>query len=94
MRKRVLLSLIYLSWVAYAGGLAYLALRGHWAIGLAWLVGVPLMQWVYRELPTLTPAGDVAGRSDVIIEPFPKPGCMCCSVMEQRIDDLRKQLGV
>jgi hypothetical protein len=94
MRKRFLISLIYLSWVAYAGGLAYLAWRGHWAIGLIWLVGVPLMQWVYRELPTLKPASDAAQRADVSIAPYPRPGCMSCSVMEQRLNDLRQQLSL
>jgi len=94
MRKRFLISIVYLSWFAYAGGLAYLGWRGHWAIGLAWLVGVPLMQWVYRELPTVKPSPGLAAREDITITAVPRPGCRSCSVMEQRIEELRKQLSV
>ena len=93
MRKRLLMSIVYLSWVAYAGGLAYLGWRGHWALGFGWLVGVPLMQWVYRELPTLEPAGNLTERTDISITAVPRPGCHSCSVMEQRLDELRKQLS-
>lgn len=94
MRKRLLMSILYLSWAAYVAGLTYLAWRGHWALGLAWLVGVPLMQWVYRELPALKPSGTIAGRADVSITAFPRPGCQSCSVLQERIEVLKKQLSV
>jgi hypothetical protein len=94
MRKPLLMSIVYLSWVAYAGGLAYLGWRGHWVVGLAWLVGVPLMQWVYRELPMLSPPGKIAGRADVSIAAYPRPGCKSCTVLQERVEDLKRQLSV
>jgi hypothetical protein len=94
MRKRLLMSIVYLSWVLYFGGLAYLGWRGHWVIGLAWLVGVPLMQWAHRELPTIPPFTIIAGRADLTITAYPRPGCKSCAVLQERVQDLRRQLSV
>jgi len=93
-RQLLLMSIVCLSWVAYVGGLVYLGLRGHWLIGIAWLVGVPLIQWAHRELPAITPSPRVAGQAEVSIAVYPKSGCRSCVVLQQRLEDLRSQLSI
>jgi glutaredoxin len=103
MKQQCHLSFIYFSWLVYLGGLAYLAGHSRWAHAALWLVAVPLVQWLYiRKFRAVAP---MMGYGAIVDEPaeafgrntpakvtlYTALGCPFCPVMEQRLEDLRKQ---
>jgi glutaredoxin len=104
MQQKCFLVMIYFSWAVYLGGPAYLLWTGMWGFALAWLVLVPLIQWLsIAKFPKLSPLmgyGRIADQpSDVTFEEpvkvtlYTALGCPFCPLMEQRLEQLRKQLG-
>jgi thiol-disulfide isomerase/thioredoxin len=104
MKQQCHISMIYLTWAMYAGGLAYLGWRGRWVLALVWLAGVPLFEWLYiRKFPSLSrPMGygsivdqgtALPGNAPVKVVLYTALGCPFCPLIEQRLEDLRKQMG-
>ena len=104
MKQQCHISMIYLTWAMYAGGLAYLGWRGQWALALVWLAGVPLFEWLYiRKFPSLSrsmgygrivdESAEAAGNAPGKVVLYTALGCPFCPLMEQRVEDLRKQMG-
>jgi thiol-disulfide isomerase/thioredoxin len=96
--------MIYLTWAMYAGGLAYFGWRGRWVLALVWLAGVPLIEWLYiRKFPSLSRSmgygrivdegAEAAGNAPVKVVLYTALGCPFCPLIEQRLEDLRKQMG-
>ena len=96
--------MIYLTWAMYAGGLVYLGWRGQWVLALFWLAGVPLFEWLYiRKFPGLSrsmgygpivdESAEAAGNAPVKVVLYTALGCPFCPLIEQRLEDLRKQMG-
>ncbi len=96
--------MIYLTWAMYTGGLVYLGWRGRWVLALVWLAGVPLFEWLYiRKFPSLSrslgygPIVDqgagATGSAPVKVVLYTALGCPFCPLIEQRLEDLRKQMG-
>jgi thiol-disulfide isomerase/thioredoxin len=88
----------------YTGGLVYLGWRGRWVLALVWLAGVPLFEWLYiRKFPSLSrslgygPIVDqgagATGSAPVKVVLYTALGCPFCPLIEQRLEDLRKQMG-
>ena len=104
MKQQCHISMIYLTWAVYAGGLAYFGWRGRWVLALVWLAGVPLFEWWYiRKFPSLSrPMGygrivdqgaQPAGNAPVKVVLYTALGCPFCPLIEHRLEDLRKQMG-
>jgi thiol-disulfide isomerase/thioredoxin len=104
MKQQCHISMIYLSWALYAGGLAYFGWRGQWVLALVWLAGVPLIEWLYiRKFPSLSPSmgygrivdegAEATGTAPVKVVLYTALGCPFCPLIEQRLEDLRKQMG-
>jgi thiol-disulfide isomerase/thioredoxin len=96
--------MIYLTWAMYAGGLAYFGWRGRWVLALVWLAGVPLIEWLYiRRFPSLSRSmgygrivdegAEATGNVPVKVVLYTALGCPFCPLIEQRLEDLRKQMG-
>jgi len=47
MKQQCHMAMIYFTWVFYLGGLAYLLYRSMWPMAIAWLVCIPLFEWLY-----------------------------------------------
>jgi thiol-disulfide isomerase/thioredoxin len=104
MKQQCHISMIYLTWAIYAGGLVYFGWYGQWALALFWLAGVPLFEWLYiRKFPSLSPlmgygrivdeGAEAAGNAPVKVVLYTALGCPFCPLIEQRLEDLRKQMG-
>jgi thiol-disulfide isomerase/thioredoxin len=104
MKQQCHISMIYLTWAIYAGGLVYLGWRGQWVLALVWLAGVPLFEWLYiRKFPSLSrsmgygpivdESAEAAGDAPVKVVLYTALGCPFCPLIEQRLEDLRKQMG-
>ena len=104
MKQQCHIAMIYLTWAIYAGGLAYFGWRGRWVMALVWLAGVPLFEWLYiRKFPSLSrsmgygrivdESAEAAGNAPVKVVLYTALGCPFCPLMEQRVEDLRKQMG-
>jgi thiol-disulfide isomerase/thioredoxin len=104
MKKQCHISMIYLTWAMYAGGLVYFGWRGQWVMALVWLAGVPLFEWLYiRKFPRLSRSmgygpivdegAEAAGNAPVKVVLYTALGCPFCPLIEQRLEDLRKQMG-
>ena len=104
MKRQCHISMIYLTWAMYAGGLAYLGWRGQWVLALFWLAGVPLFEWLYiRKFPSLSrlmgygrivdEGAEAAGNTPVKVVLYTALGCPFCPLIEQRLEDLRRQMG-
>jgi glutaredoxin len=104
MKQQCHISMIYLTWAMYAGGLVYFGWRGQWVMALVWLAGVPLFEWLYiRKFPSLSrslgygrivdEAAEAAGNAPAKVVLYTALGCPFCPLMEQRVEDLRKQMG-
>ncbi len=104
MKQQCYLAFIYLSWAIYIGGLAFLVATGRYPMALIWLIGVPLVQWVYiRGFPRIsrymgygkvddTQARPV-GRAPVKVTLYTALGCPFCPLMEQRLEALQQEMG-
>jgi thiol-disulfide isomerase/thioredoxin len=104
MKQQCHISMIYLTWAMYAGGLVYFGWRGQWVMALVWLAGVPLVEWLYiRKFPILSRSlgygrivdegAEAAGNAPVKVVLYTALGCPFCPLIEHRLEDLRKQMG-
>ena len=104
VKQQCHISMIYCTWAAYLGGLVFLGYRGMWGFLGAWLLCAPLLQWLYiRKFPSLSPMMGYGPIADEAVQPSaPAPvkvtlytalGCPFCPLVEQRLEDLRKQIG-
>ncbi|HTX38965.1 MAG TPA: glutaredoxin family protein [Bryobacteraceae bacterium] len=104
MKQQCHISMIYLSWAFYLGGLAALAWYSRWLFGAAWLVMVPAAQWLYiRKFPSLSAGmgyGPITDQPAAALPPAPVKvtlytalGCPFCPLLEQRLDTLRKNMN-
>ena len=104
MKQQCHISMIYLSWAVYLGGLAALAWHSYWAFGAIWLVAVPAVQWLYiRKFPSLSTAmgyGRIADQPAALVASAPMKvtlytalGCPFCPLIEQRLDSLQKAMN-
>ncbi len=100
MKQQCHLSMIYLSWIMYLGGLMYLAFTSNWALALFWLILVPVVQWLYmRKFPSLSsalgygriadePAAGSAPNAPAKVIFYTALGCPFCPLMEERLAGL------
>ena len=104
MKQQCHLSMIWLTWVVYAAGLAWLASQRQWILVAAWLVAVPLAEWAYiRAFPKISkamgygaiedePAAETA-RVAAPVKLYTALGCPFCPLLEQRLEALRAKMG-
>lgn len=104
MKQQCHMSMIYFTWVFYLGGLAFLAWRSMWPLAIAWLICIPLFEWLYiRQIRGLS---QFLGYGRIVDEPAPAVapskgsvtfytalGCPFCPLMEQRLTELQKEMG-
>ena len=104
MKQQCHISMIYLTWAMYAGGLVYLGWGGQWVMALVWLAGVPLVEWFYfRKFASLSRSmgygrivdegAEATGNAPVKVVLYTALGCPFCPLIERRLEDLRKQMG-
>ena len=104
MKQQCHISMIYLSWVVYLGGLAVSIWYSQWALAAGWLVAAPVLQWLYiRKFPGMStamgygritdePAGTV-GLAPAKVTLYTALGCPFCPLIDQRLETLRKAAG-
>jgi len=104
MKQQCHISMIYLSWAVYLGGLAAAVWFSQWVFAAAWLVAAPVAQWLYiRKFPSLSagmgygrivdePAGKVAAQP-VKVTVYTALGCPFCPLIEQRLESLQKTMN-
>jgi len=104
MKQQCHISMIYLSWALYVGGLAASAWYSYWALGAVWLVTAPIIQWLYIcRFPSLSasmgygritdePARTVAA-APVKVTLYTALGCPFCPLLERRIESLQKTMN-
>ena len=104
MKQQCHLSMIYLSWAVYIGGLAASIWYSHWLLAAAWLVAAPAAQWLYiRKFPNMSAAmgyGRITDEPAATVPPAPVKvtlytalGCPFCPLIEQRLEALRQTAG-
>ncbi len=105
MKQQCHISMIYLSWAVYLGGLAALAWYSQWAFAALCLVLVPAVQWLYiRKFPALSASmgyGRIADQQPTDFVPAPRVkvtlytalGCPFCPLIAERLESLRKSLN-
>lgn len=104
MKQQCHMSMIYFTWVFYLGGLAYLLWRAMWPMTIAWLVCIPLFEWLYirqfRGLSQFLGYGRIvdqpaaaAASSQADVTFYTALGCPFCPLMEQRLDELQQESG-
>lgn len=107
MKQQCHLSMIWLSWAVYLGGLAGLIWERQWILAVFWLVAVPLAQGFYvRKFPAFSSAMGYGPITDqpapsllrppapsVVVTLYTALGCPFCPLMEQRLEALRTTLG-
>jgi len=104
MKQHCHLAFIYLTWVTYLGGLAWVVWRGRYVPALFWLVLIPLTLWAYvRIFPRISRFmgyGEVADQAAPQARPAPVRvtlytalGCPFCPLIEQRLEALQKSMG-
>jgi glutaredoxin len=104
MKQQCHISMIYLSWAFYLGGLAALAWYSRWTLAILWLAVVPAVQWLYiRKFPSLSAGmgyGRVTDQAAAPVGPTPVKvtlytalGCPFCPLIEQRLETLQKSMS-
>jgi glutaredoxin len=107
MKPQCYLISIYLNWIVYLGGLAYLVFGKHdLRFAAVWLIAVPLFQLAYVRLFPHISAAMGYGRVDDqnTAPPAPAPqdthvrfyvalGCPFCPVVEKRLRALQQRMG-
>lgn len=100
MKQQCHLSMIWLSWIVYLGGLACSIYWHLWILAVVWLVVAPLVQWQYiRRFPAVSslmgygaiadaPAA-VTPRVSQTVRLYTALGCPFCPLLEQRLENLR-----
>jgi len=70
MKQQCHLSMIWLSWLLYLGGLAWFVWHHQWIAAVFWLFVAPLAQWFYiRRFPRISAA---VGYGSVADHPAPR----------------------
>ena len=105
MKQQCHISMIYLSWLFYAGGFIALNLYSHWALAILWLLAVPVAQWLYvRKFPSLSvsmgygriadqPAVTPPAQAPVKVTLYTALGCPFCPLLDQRLQILQKSMN-
>jgi len=104
MKQQCPMVFIYLSWAIFIGGLAFFALKGHYAFVLLWLVVAPLAQWAYiRVFPVISRYvgyGSVddqqareVGQAPAKVILYTALGCPFCPVVKRRLLTLQAEMG-
>ncbi len=104
MKQQCHISMIYLSWVVYLGGLGALIWYSHWIHAAVYLVVAPLAQALYiRKFPRLSAGmgyGPITDEAAPAIAPAPVKvtlytalGCPFCPLIEQRLHALQETSG-
>ena len=103
MKQECHISMIYLSWAVYLGGIAAALFLRRWTFCAVWVVAAPVFQWLYiRQFPRLSAAmgyGSVADEAAPPVGPAPQEvtlytalGCPFCPLMEQRLEKLQAEM--
>jgi glutaredoxin len=106
MKQQCNLSLIYLNWIVYLGGLGYLLWAGKYTVAAFWLLLVPLLAWVYLRLfPKLSvflgygkvddkrTQGASYAPTKAKVRFYVALGCPFCPVVERRLKALQQKMG-
>ena len=105
MKQQCHISMIYLSWALYVGGLAASAWYSYWALGAVWLVTAPIIQWLYicrfQSLSASMGYGRITDEPARTVAPAPVKvtlytalGCPYCRLLERRIESLQRTSGI
>lgn len=103
MKQQCHISMIYLSWAVYLGGIVASAHYSHWTSCAALIVLAPLAQWLYiRKFPRISSS---MGYGPILDEPAPPAapapetvtlytalGCPFCPLIEQRLESLQREM--
>ena len=104
MKQQCHISMIYLSWILYLGGLAVLLWYSYWALAAGWFVFAPVAQWLYiRKFPSMSasmgygritdePAGAIAP-APVKVTIYTALGCPFCPLIEERLERLQQAMN-
>jgi len=105
VKQQCHLSMIWLSWLVFLGGLVAILAYQQWIVAVLWIVFVPLLQFQYiRRFPAISgllgygpitdhaaPKGDAAQtRQHVVL--YTALGCPFCPLIEQRLEHLQATL--
>lgn len=106
MKQQCNMSLIYLNWIVYLGGLVYLAWANKYTAAALWLVLLPLGVWAYLRLfPKFSvhlgygsvedkrTEGAAYARVPTKVRFYVALGCPFCPVVERRLRALQQQMG-
>ncbi len=102
--QRCPVALLYMTWVFYLGGFAYLAFRGGVVLAAAWLLALPAALWAYvRVFPHISGLMGYGNVDDVSVS-SPRPstaavtmygsaGCPFCPLVLGRLIALQQTMG-
>lgn len=104
MKQQCHISMIYLSWLVYLGGLAAFIWYSQWALAAVWLVATPALEWLYlRKFPRFSMAmgygritdepAEAVGPATLTVTLYTALGCPFCPLIEQRLESLQKSAG-
>ena len=104
MKQQCHMAMIYFTWIFYLGGLGWLAWHSMWSYAIAWLICVPLFEWLYirqfRGISRLLGYGPIVDEPAVAPAPtqatvtfYSALGCPFCPLMEQRLAELQREMG-
>ena len=98
LKQQCHISFIYLSWVIFIAGLAFFLISANYIVFIAWLLGVPLFQWLYivnfPKLSTMMGYGSVNDKSPIKYKRIETEvtfytglGCPFCPIVKKRLID-------
>jgi len=104
VKQQCHISMIYLSWLVYLGGVATCIWCSQWALAAVWLAVAPVLQWLYiRKFPSLSASmgyghiidepPDAVGPAPVKVTLYTALGCPFCPLIEERLRTLQQAIG-
>jgi len=103
MKQQCYMAVIYLNWIVLAAGLGFFVVKGHYGLGLLWVVLIPLAMWAYiRIFPSISqhmgygriddqPARNHA-HAPTKVTLYTALGCPFCPVVKRRLMALRETM--
>ena len=95
MKQQCYLAVIYLNWAFLAASIVFFAIKGYWALVVAWLVALPLAVWAYiRIVPSVDhkrPSTVTSATTEVTI--YTALGCPFCPIVKERLIELSRAMG-
>jgi thiol-disulfide isomerase/thioredoxin len=104
VKQQCHISMIYLSWLVYLGGIVVAIRYSHWAIAVVWCATAPVLEWLYirklRSFSAVMEYGRITDQLPSAVSPMPimvwlytALGCPFCPLIEQRLESLQQTSG-